>query len=152
MEALGGGGEGPLRGVVPLKASSGAGPWGSCTPTPLCRTLTPANPAFPAHTHKDMHTYTSKSQGTKVMGFPGCRGFWRRLHSPCGLRNGVVASVFPESGEGASPRSCRRRAQEGDWGDSVGTPMGAGRAFRRLCSEPGRSWQAEAMAIHEKGF
>lgn len=41
MEALGGGGEGPLRGVVPLKASSGAGPWGEAAgvpppPTILC--------------------------------------------------------------------------------------------------------------------
>lgn len=34
MEALGGGGEGPLRGVVPLKASPGAGPWGEAAGVP----------------------------------------------------------------------------------------------------------------------
>lgn len=48
--------------------------------------------------------------------------------------------------EGASPRCCRRRAKEGDWGDSVGALMGAGYSFRLLHSKP------EQAAVHEKGL
>lgn len=48
--------------------------------------------------------------------------------------------------EGASPRCCRRRAKEGDWGDSAGARMGAGCSFRRLHSKPGQA------VVHEKGL